>query len=68
MLTFNPNKRLSANQLLKHKLFDKIRVQDLEEGAPHKINLKVDQQNAFNYETSEDLLFTKKSDYRREIL
>ena len=32
------------------EIFDSIRVRDLEEDAPWKIHLDVDQEDAFNYE------------------
>lgn len=42
MLTFNPNDRPSAKQLLQNKIFDRIREPTNEENAPFKINLELD--------------------------
>jgi len=42
MLQINPFLRPTAKQLLKFKIFDKVRVKDVELTSPHKIILKVD--------------------------
>jgi len=47
MLVFNPSKREKASSLLHNRIFDPIRVSDLEKGAPKKIYLDVDYYNGF---------------------
>jgi hypothetical protein len=42
MLSFNPNDRLSAKEALENKIFDEIRVPNLENDAPYKIYLGCD--------------------------
>jgi len=42
MLQFNPYFRPSAKELLKHKIFDDYRRPDLEQPAPFKITLDID--------------------------
>ena len=42
MLQINPLFRPTAKQLLKFKIFDKVRVKEVELTSPHKIILKVD--------------------------
>ena len=42
MLEFNPNNRQTAGELINHKAFDSIRVEDNEKGAPYKIHLDID--------------------------
>ena len=42
MLEFNPDKRLKASQLIKNKIFDPIRVEEVEKDAPYRINLGID--------------------------
>ena len=49
MLKFYHNHRMSAKELLKHDIFDDIRADCLERGAPYKIHLQCDAKNAFNY-------------------
>lgn len=42
MLQVNPFLRPTAKQLLKFKIFDKVRVKEVEVTSPHKIILKID--------------------------
>jgi p38 MAP kinase len=42
MLQFNPHHRQTANELLQHKIFDKVRDRNNESIAPHKISLSFD--------------------------
>ena len=42
MLQINPFLRPTAKQLLKFKIFDKVRVKEVEVTSPHKIILKID--------------------------
>lgn len=42
MLQFNPYYRPTAKELLKSKIFDKIRCEDLEKSAPFKILIDID--------------------------
>lgn len=42
MLEFNPFFRPTAKECLQSKIFDEIRVPDLEAAAPFKINIEVD--------------------------
>ena len=42
MLQVNPFMRPTAKQLLKFKIFDKVRVKEVEVTSPHKIILKID--------------------------
>ena len=46
-LVFNPEKRHSVKDLLKHSLFDKIRNPVLEDSSPIKISLKCDTQEYY---------------------
>jgi hypothetical protein len=50
MLQFNPHFRPSAKELLENKIFDKFRREDLEEEAPFKLNLDIDDKEADNVE------------------
>lgn len=49
LLEFNQQFRVSAKELLKHKIFDDIRVERLERGAPYQIHLLCDAMDSFNY-------------------
>ena len=49
LLEFNHFYRLSAQELLKHHIFDDIRDKHLERGAPFQINLLCDAKDAFDY-------------------
>lgn len=42
LLEFNPQYRLSAKECLRHPIFDDIRVERLEQGAPYEIFLVCD--------------------------
>lgn len=42
MLQVNPFMRPTAKQLLKFKIFDNVRVKEVEYTSPHKIILKID--------------------------
>ena len=57
MLQFNPNFRQSPKQLLKNKLFDRIRNPEMERPAPFKISLDVDEEGSFDYENCKSLKF-----------
>jgi len=52
MLEFNPYFRPTAKELLRHKIFDKIRISKNEEASPSKIVVDIDK-NEFkqSYET-----------------
>ena len=52
MLEFNPYFRNSADQILKHKIFDACRQEypDNEMSAEWKIKLACDEEGAFDYE------------------
>ena len=50
MLEFNPWFRKSPKELLKMKVFDQIRHHKMEQDAPFKIHLEIDQDDAFDYE------------------
>jgi hypothetical protein len=39
MLEFNPYFRLTARECLKNKIFDDIRISEIEKSAPFKIKL-----------------------------
>ena len=39
MLEFNPYFRLTAREILKNKIFDDIRINEIEQSAPYKIKL-----------------------------
>jgi len=55
MLEFNPHLRPSAETLLKHSVFDKIRDPAVEIKAPHKIILNADF-NEFRYDYESERL------------
>ena len=42
MTEFNPYFRPSAKELLKNKIFDSIRMKEIEENASHKIIIDID--------------------------
>lgn len=50
MLTFNPNKRITARQCLDHQVFDDIRDPLLEFTAPFKIKVHDQDSAGFDYE------------------
>jgi hypothetical protein len=43
LIQFNPYFRTNAKECLKHNIFDEIRAEELEQDAPFKIYLNVDQ-------------------------
>jgi serine/threonine protein kinase len=49
LLEFNHQFRLSAKECLKHKMFDDIRVERLEQGAPYQIQLQCDGLDQYDY-------------------
>ena len=51
MLQFNPKNRVSAEELLKEPIFDKIRMVDLENSRGSPIKLKIDEESSFDYES-----------------
>ena len=67
MLELNPYFRASAAEILKSPIFDEIRVPELEEPAPFKIDVAVDRMGAYDYENNEDLICKSKDDYRKAI-
>ena len=50
MLEFNPYFRLTARECLKNKIFNDIRISDVEQSAPFKIKLQIYNENNYNYE------------------
>lgn len=64
MLEFNPSFRKSAGELLKNKVFDKIRKPQMEEPAPFQIKLAIDENGAFDYEKCKSDKFSME-DYKR---
>ena len=54
MLEFNHLYRMSAKELLNHKIFDNIRVERLERGAPYQIHLDCDAKNSYDYSQEQD--------------
>lgn len=63
MLKFNHYHRMSAKELLKHEIFDDIRVDRLERGAPYRIHLLCDAKDAFNYSKKQDKYCETIDDY-----
>lgn len=53
LLEFNPFLRATASECLKHKIFDKIRIPDLERPAPFKIKINNDLSHMYDYEECE---------------
>lgn len=64
LLEFNHLYRASAKELLKHKIFDSIRVKRLERGAPYQIHLPCDEQDAYDYSTEKDNFCSTIKDYQ----
>jgi len=54
MLEFNPYFRISARTCLEDSMFNDIRKESLEVGAPFKINLKCDKLNSYDYDNNVD--------------
>lgn len=63
MLEFNPYFRFSAQECLKNKIFDKVRVLQLEKPAPSKIKLKIYEENVYDYEKCKPLKYSV-NDYK----
>jgi serine/threonine protein kinase len=53
LLEFNPYLRATASECLKHKIFDHIRIPDLERPAPFKIKINNDLSHMYDYEECE---------------
>ena len=68
MLEFNHLYRISAKELLKHQVFDDIRVQRLEQGAPYKIHLLCDAKDAYDYSEEKDNFCESIKDYELLIM
>jgi len=68
MLSFNPEKRLTAEQCLKNSIFDPIRLPLLEKPSPYKVNCNIDIIDLFDYETFEQVDVQTKVDYCKSIL
>lgn len=68
LLKFSPHKRVSAAECLRNKIFDPIRVPELEQPAPFKIKLNVDEPGSFDYDNNEDLAYRSEREYRDQIL
>lgn len=64
LLQFNPHKRVTAAECLKNKIFDHIREPELEQPAPFKIKLNVDEHGAYDYDGCEDLVYSTEKQYR----
>lgn len=58
LLQFNPNKRITAEECLKNKIFDPIRVPELEKPAPFKIKLDIDDIQAYDYDNNIDMVYS----------
>jgi hypothetical protein len=56
-LKFNPNKRITAEECLRNKIFDTIRVPELEKPAPFKIKLDIDDISAYDYDNNIDMVY-----------
>ena len=67
MTEFNPYFRPTAKELLKHKIFDDIRMKEIEENAPYKICIDVDQYDTLkpNYEDDEIDLYSEHERIKR---
>ena len=55
---------MSAKQCIKNKIFDHIRVPELEKPAPFKINLDIDSEGSYDYDNNVDLKYQDQSIYR----
>lgn len=67
MLQFNPYFRYCASECLSNPIFDQIKQQKSEISAPSKINLEVDQDEAFDYTGLKCNKFSKE-DYCKMII
>ena len=52
---FNPYFRATASDCLKHKIFDQIRIPELERPAPYKIKISNDLSNMYDYDECETM-------------
>lgn len=59
MIQFNPYLRNTAAECLKSPYFDNMRVKELEQPAPFKIFLKIDKDEACDYESGQSIGFSK---------
>ena len=59
MIEFNPYFRSTASECLKCPYFDAIRVPQLEQQAPSKIYLEIDQEDACDYQSGASMKFSK---------
>lgn len=57
MLEFNPHFRLTAQEALKSKIFDDIRVPSFEVPCDKKIDLGIFSANSFDYEKAQCLKY-----------
>lgn len=57
LLELNPYFRCSANEILKSPIFDSIRVAELEEPAPFKLDTSIDAMGAYDYEDNKDQVY-----------
>ena len=60
MLQFNPDFRSTPQQLLRNKVFDRIRNSEMERPAPFSICLEVDAEGIFDYENCKSLKYSIK--------
>ena len=67
MIEFNPYFRPCASEALYSEIFESIRDATIEKSAGVKINLGVDHDDAFDYETCKSPNFTK-ADYVEIVL
>lgn len=56
---FNPERRMSAKQVLSNKLFDDIRNVKQEEDAPFEVNMDLELPGCYDYETFVDNVTVK---------
>ena len=56
LLQLNPYMRPTAKELLKHPIFDSVRIKENEIHTDYKINIEMDRNNPINYD--EELLST----------
>ena len=59
MLEFNPYFRLTAEEALKSKVFDGIRIQAFERPSPVQIKLNIFAEDAYDYENHTDHKLSK---------
>ena len=53
MLQFNPNKRVSAEELLKNPIFDSVRIPNLENNKGNEIKLSIDEEGVLDYDNED---------------